>query len=256
MKDWSKLKVFLLLILLIGTVIHLTVNLSYFSLYRELAVKGISETLFLISAFFIIFSTFIFTKKISGFLKRLFGGMIIVVFQLCLFILVSLPFFFVDGMMDFFTPEFIQGDEKFGHSVARRFYERYGIDLVETQDILHSSYYRVGEEFGYDIIFRVKSTQVSKYSPEGVNFNLLQTNAENTPFRFYNRQFICGDNDFLAPDDEGIKIRNEEIRRFICDTKEFPSNTLIAEKWVRLDWTITSVFFPNQKVLWATEIEW
>ena len=251
MRNWSKVKVFFLLILLIGTVLHLLVNLSYFFLYEEKIIRDYSSVVFLISLLFIIFSTVTFCKKISGFFKRVFGAIAILLLQLFLFILTFAPFLFLDTMSEFLTPEFIQGDQKFGQTVGARFTDNYGIDLGDTKVISHSSYWRVGEEFGYDLIIRTKSDVSSAYAPNGSEFSLLQKNTDNTPFRFSNLQFICKNT--MGSD---LKISDDKIFDLLCAEKEFPDDTLIAEKRVREDWTVTSVFFPSQKILWITEIEW
>jgi hypothetical protein len=42
----------------------------------------------------------------------------------------------------------------------------------------------------------------------------------------------------------------------LCSEKEFPIDTLIAEKSVGEEWSVTSVFFPSQEILWITETAW
>ena len=56
-----------------------------------------------------------------------------------------MPFAFLDGINEFFTPEFIQGDQKFGQTVEARFADKYGIDISVERVISHSSYWRIGE---------------------------------------------------------------------------------------------------------------
>ncbi len=144
MKFWSKKKTFFLLILLFGAVVHLTVCLLFIN---YIFVVGDIAGVLLISVFFIFFSTFIFTKKIIGFRRRLIGGVLILIFQICFFIIISIPLVVVDWMVDIVTPKFIHGDEKFGQSVVKRFQEKYKIREVNPSDILHSSYYSIGEDF-------------------------------------------------------------------------------------------------------------
>ena len=95
------------------------------------------------------------------------------------------------ALFDLTTPKFIQGDQKFGQTVEARFADKYGIDIGDTRVISHSSYWRIGEEFGYDLIIRVQGEISTDYAPKGSNFSLLNTNKDNTPFRFSNLQFIC-----------------------------------------------------------------
>ena len=251
MENWSKVKIFFLLILLIGTVLHLFVNLLYFSLYQEQVTGGYYSAIFLISFIFIVFSTFIFCKKISGFMARTFGATVILLFQTFLFILTFAPFAVLDGMSEFLTPEFIQGDQKFGQSVEARFFDKYGIVIAGDKVINHSSYWQIGEEFGYDLIISINGDVSSDYAPKEIDFNLLKGNTDNTPFRFSNLQFLCkntmGNN---------LIISDEKIFDLLCSEKGFPDDTLIAEKRIREDWTITSVLFPSNGILWITETEW
>tara|TARA_B110000037_G_scaffold175350_1_gene199883 strand:- start:391 stop:564 length:174 start_codon:yes stop_codon:yes gene_type:complete len=53
-----------------------------------------------------------------------------------------------------------------------------------------------------------------------------------------------------------LKISDDKIRNLVCAEQEFPADTLIAERTVRDDWTVTSVFFPSEGILWITETEW
>lgn len=117
--------------------------------------------------------------------------------------------------------------------------------------ISHSSYWRIGEEFGYDLIIRIQDEVSIDYAPIGSNFSLLNTNKDNTPFRFSNLQFICKNT--MGSD---LKIADDKIFALLCSDEGYPENTLIAEGRVREDWTVTSVFFPSQGILWITEIEW
>lgn len=51
-------------------------------------------------------------------------------------------------------------------------------------------------------------------------------------------------------------ITDEKIFDLLCSDKAYPEDTLITERRVREDWTVTSVFFPSQGILWILEIEW
>jgi hypothetical protein len=251
MRNWNKRKVFFLLILLIGTGFHFLVNISYFMLHKEQFIKDYSNMLFLPSLVFVVFSTFVFCTKISGFFNRFLGATAILLFQGVSFILTIIPFVLLDGFFEFMTPEFIQGDQKFAQTIETRFADKYGIVLGDAKVISHSSYWRVGEEFGYDLIISLKGGVARGYTPKGSEFSLLRNNIDNTPFRFTNLEFICKNT--MGSD---LKISDDKVFDLLCSDKEFPIDTLIAEKIVRADWTVTSVFFPSQKILWITETEW
>ena len=104
------------------------------------------------------------------------------------------------------------------------------------------------EEFGFDLIVRAKKSDIEQYKPKGSRFVLLSGNTDNTPFRFANKTHLCGSSK--------IEISDTDAKRTICDAKIFPPDTMIAEKRVREDWTITSVYFPTAQLLWITELEW
>ena len=53
-----------------------------------------------------------------------------------------------------------------------------------------------------------------------------------------------------------LKIADGKIFALLCSDERYPHDTLIAERRVREDWTVTSVLFPSQGILWITEIEW
>ena len=252
LKLWSKKKTFFLLMLFIGTAINVSANLLHLFLFDTLLIGGVSYAVFLIPMLFIVFSTSIFMTKITGFLACFFGGVLVFILQICFFIIISMIFsFFKAGVGNILTPTYIQGDKKFGEVVAKRFQEKYKISESNLSNILHSSYYEIGEEFGYDLIAQVDSSHLDMFAPAGTKFNLLKTNSDETPFRFSNKDLLCGE-----VGKSKIYIQDPDVKVLLCETKNFPANTLVAEKWVRLDWTITSVFFPDQEILWITEIEW
>ena len=251
MRNWSNSKVFFLLILLIGTGFHLLVNISYFMLHEKQFIKDYSNMLLLPSLVFVVLSTFVFCKKISGVLNRFLGATAILLFQGVLFILTMMPFAFLVMLSESITPEFIQGDQKFAQTVGTRFAEKYGIALGDKKVIFHSSYWSVGEEFGYDLIISLKGGVASGYTPKGSEFSLLRNNIDNTPFRFTNLQFICRNT--MGSD---LKISDDKVFDLLCSEKEFPIDTLIAEKSVGEEWSVTSVFFPSQEILWITETAW
>ena len=93
----------------------------------------------------------------------------------------------------------------------------------------------------------MKYQVIREHLPKGSNFNLLSANKENTPFRFSNLQFICKNT--MGSD---LKIDDEKIFALLFLTKDMFN---CPERRVREDWTVTSVFFPSQGILWITEIE-
>ena len=71
-----------------------------------------------------------------------------------------------DTLLYVITPEFIRGDEKFGQTIEAKFAEEYGININDKRIISYSSYWRVNEEFGYDLIVRIQDEVSSDHAPK------------------------------------------------------------------------------------------
>ena len=107
------------------------------------------------------------------------------------------------------TPEFIRGDEKIGQDTEARFADEYGINISDTRIIAYSSFWRVTEEFGFDLIVRIQDEASSDHAPKGSTFSLLKNNKDNTPFRFRSLSWIC-------TEDPDLKITDEKIFDLLC----------------------------------------
>tara|TARA_B100000989_G_C19429434_1_gene422352 strand:+ start:405 stop:599 length:195 start_codon:yes stop_codon:yes gene_type:complete len=53
---------------------------------------------------------------------------------------------------------------KNGQTIEERFFDKYGIDLGDTRVISHYFYWRIGEEFGFDLIIRTQDEVSSDYA--------------------------------------------------------------------------------------------
>ena len=247
-KKWSKAKTLVFLMVVFGLLLHFLTNFFYFHLYENPVFAEYANLLFFVPIVFICWSTIVFAIKFHGFPKRLISGVVTFIFQVILLYLVTMSFSALDAFKNFLTPQYLKNDPQLTTDVIERFNNKYEIQNIAQDHVSHSSFYRIGEEFGFDLILQIKKSDIQKYKPKGSKFVPLSGNTDDTPFRFSNRRFLCGSTK--------IEISDEDVKRIICDEKIFPSDTLIAEKWVRDAWTITSVYFPTAGVIWITEIEW
>jgi hypothetical protein len=247
-KKWSTAKALVVLMIVFGFLLHVLTTFFYFIMYENPAFAEYANLLFSVPIVFICWSTIVFAIKFHGFPRRLISGVAALIFQVILLSLVLIAFTALDGFKNFMTPQYLKNDLQLTTDIIERFNKKYEIQNIVQDRVLHSSFYRVGEEFGYDLILQIKKSDIQKYKPKGSKFVPLSGNTDDTPFRFNNKSLLCGSTK--------IKISDVDVKRIICGEKIFPSNTMIAEKWVRVDWTITSVYFPTAGVIWITEIEW
>jgi len=250
--NWSKTKTILVLILIVGLLLYFLTNSVYIYLYEDLGFTNYAGFIFAIPIVFIGWSTVVFSTKFKGLTKRLLSGIVTLVFQIFLFFLITMVFITFDAFVKFVTPEFVKDETQLTTDVIERFHKKYEIRMINQTEVLHSSYYRIGEEFGFDLIIRSTNQDIEQYKPMGSKFVLLSDNVDDTPFRFGNKQFLCNSSEKQRE----TQISNADAKRIICDSTTFPRDTMIAEKWVRSDWTITSVYFPAAGIVWITEIEW
>ena len=247
-KNWSRTKVLVVLMIIFGGFLHFAINIVYFSVYENPQYTDYAGFLFSIPLLFIGWSTFVFSAKSKGFTKQLTTGIATLIFQLFLLSSVTMVFVLLDSFNQFVSPQFQKDDKQLTTDVIKRFHEKYKIADIDRTDVLHTSYYRIGEEFGFDLILKTTDQGIEKFRPKGSTFVLLSKDKNDTPFRFSNQQFLC--------EPSAIEISLADVKRTICGSKNYPPDTLIAEKWVRGDWTVTSVFFPKSGIVWITEIEW
>lgn len=245
-KKWGKSKTVVFLMLFFGSFLHFSINFFYFHIYENPIFTEYANLLFVVPVVFICWSSIVFATKFHGFPKRLISGVAAFIIQIILLSLVTISFSILDGFKNLAAPQYLKNDTRLTTDIIERLKNKYGIQNISEERVSHSSFYRIGEEFGFDLILQIKKSDIQKYKPKGSKFVPLSESV--TPFRFSNRQFLCGSTK--------IEISDEDIKRIICDEEIFPSDTLIAEKWVREDWTITSVYFPTAGVIWITEIEW
>jgi len=246
--SWSRGKVIFLLAPISCVIVSTACHSIYFSIYQEYETQ-LDELIFLLPIVLNIYVTTIAVRKTSGVINRIFLGVQVFLAQLVIFATISIFFVMLDSFGGFVTPEYIKNDEKLEQSLIEKYITNYGISVVGADEVLHSSYYRIGEEFGTDLIFKQNILDKKRIRPLGNEFTKLTEKTSALPFRFSNRQFLCNDG-------SEILIQDVTIRNLICSKDSFPSDVLISEKKVREDWSITAIVFPSKNIVWITEIEW
>lgn len=257
-KSWGKTKIFFILILLIGSALHIAVNISYIYIYYDLGLKKYTDAIFLISLIFIIYSTNIFIRAVEERLRKLLVALFIFGSQLIVFLLIMLPFFALTSFGDALTPKHTQNTVELENEIKEYFLKQYSIQLDNTDKIIHSSAFGAWQSGGYDLIIKVEGGISQSYAPKGSNFLISKKTDESVPFLDNNLIYLCENiTDFHEHLTTAQPIKDKTIRNLICNVDGFPKDTLIAKKeMIGLDRRIMSVFFPSQRILWISETEW
>jgi len=245
-KGW----VFILVVfILIGTpLLTIFVNFVYTSFFINEKSITIENSIILFPLIYFIYTTFLIVNKTSGFWKSTLSGLSVFAVQVIVFLSITIFFAMIAGL----APSFKKDQADLKSELIERYKDRYKILVSSADEILHSSRWSIGEEFGTDLIVKVSEEDFQRLSPNNMMYENLSEKKTELPFRFSNRQFLCSDGVMGSK----IKIEDEVLRNIVCSDQPYEPDVLIAEKKVREDWTITTVIFPSKKVVWITETEW
>jgi len=248
LKNRSTSFVIIIFVVLLTPILSISMNLTYISLFDDSKPSIFGNAILFSPIVFLAYGTVVLTKKGKGFLWSTVAGLTAFTVQFAIYGIVTFFFAMLDGV----SPRFIKNDPNLTTELINRYQSNYGITLSESDEILHTSRWSIGEEFGTDLIFKIADNKIDRLLPSELVYSILSEKTTKLPFRFTNLQFLCKDGLMSST----IMIENEPIRQLVCSKGTYPSNVLIAEKMVREEWTITTVIFPDEKIAWITETEW
>ena len=160
-----------------------------------------------------------------------------IIFFICLF------FYLFNN---FLSPTFVRGDGDHSRFIFR-LEEKYGLHNIDSNKVIHSSYYRRGPDSYRDIIFKVNSQNYKDYSLDGEDFKKLK-DITFEPTRFWNTEEIC-----KIHNNKNVGIKDEATRELICNGN-YSDDILVSErkssKGLR---EISVIFFPKENIIWITE---
>ena len=198
--------------------------------------------------FWLIFSLFLTFRSINKVSTKFVVSIIQLIYQL---IIISVPiiifvlWFVLEGAINaVYTPEFVKNNLILEKTFIKRIENKYDIHIGENDKIKHISYWRVGEEFGFDMIIKTHDYNKENYLPK----NSPIENATFGSSLTWHTDYLCHR--------EKLEIDDKGVRDIICDLRENPRRLEVSIFKVRLDWEITTTFFPEQNLVWIKETEW
>ena len=245
--NWSRGKVIFLLAPISSVIVSIACHIIYISIYKEYGTNT-PLLILLLPIILNIYVTTVVVRKTSGVINRIFSGVRVFLAQVAIYALIFMVFFLLDGLDAIRTPDFIKNDKELEKYLIEYYRTNYDILVIEGDEVLHSSYSRIADDFSTDLIFRQNLLDKKRIRPLGNEFTQLTEKKSAFPRRFSNRQYICNDEDELL-------IQDVTIRKLICSKGPFSSDVLISEKKVELNRTITAVVFPSKNIVWITETE-
>lgn len=182
--------------------------------------------------------------KIQSVIKGLFH-------QTIVFLIVSIFFIVIVGFIEHSTPRYERDSEEITNQVIDRFGKNYGIVMPSRKAVIHSSYWAIGEEFGYDLIVDLKGIH-PKETLESIEAKFESINPT-VYFRkeINNLQFLCG-----KVGQGQVAVNNIVLRQLLCSKDILDVKVEVKTLHIRNDWNVTSVYFPDMNILWISETEW
>ena len=194
--------------------------------------------------FWLIFSLFLTFKSINKVSTKFVVSIIQLIYQLIIILVPIIIFVLAEGFKDVHTPEFLKNNLNLEKTFIKRIENKYDIHIGENDKIKHFSYWRVGEEFGFDMIIKTHDYNKENYLPK----NSPIENATFSSSLTWHTRYLCYK--------EKLEIDDKGVRDIICDLRENPRRLEVSIFKVRLDWEVTTTFFPEQNLVWIKETEW
>jgi hypothetical protein len=202
------------------------------------------EAYALLIFFWLIFSLFLTFRSINKVSTRFVVSIIQLIYQLAILLVPIIIFVLAVVSTAAYAPEFVKNNPNLEKTFIKRIENKYDIRVGENDKIKHISYWSVGEEFGFDMIIKAHDYNKENYLPK----NSPLENATFSSSLTWHTHYLCYG--------EKLEIDDEGVRDIICDLRENPRRLEISTSKVRLDWKVTTTFFPEQNLVWIKETEW
>jgi hypothetical protein len=168
--------------------------------------------------------------------------------QLLITVVITATSFAIASFMHFVTPEYEANTPALRQNLVERLESKYQLPVSKVGQIEHVSHYRIGEEFGNDILIRVPKNQAIESLGEIL---LDKTPPLPDDLTMTGQRELCSgtklDGDFgLSP----------ELAAVLCGGSQNTRKLSWGIKQVRIDWIVLVAHFPDDGILWISEVEW
>lgn len=158
------------------------------------------------------------------------------------------------SVMEAIMPNARVNDPKLEAAFEERLSTRFGIDIGDDAVTEHFTMWSIGAEHGYNLILRVEDFDPARYAPNGSEFKggydrVFRDQYANWPFCGGGKEHVGG---FAIS--KAIEIEDPEIRATVCGSTTEP--VMSAFHQAKSQWRITTVFFPDSKLVWINDTSW
>lgn len=228
-------------IALLGDVGYLQNGLLYNSLQTITLIA-------LLSSF--IYFPWISFKKASTRVRGFAWALLTLLVQVFITGTITLILFTVSSAILFFTPESVANTDDLQKALIDRFESKHELPVSGVGDLIHVSYYRLGEEFGFDMVIR---TPVDGKIVSLGDIRLNNTGSLPDDLSMTGQRELCASRTVKSEGEFGLA---PELAEVLCDLKSHSNNRSWGIKQIRVDWTVLVVYFSEQQLLWISEVEW
>lgn len=210
---------------------------------------GLSSVLLfgLLAISFVYFAWTSFARA-STKLRGVVWALVSVTTQLLITVVITATSFTIASFTHFITPEYEANTPELRQNLVERLESRYQLPVSTIGQIKHVSYYRIGEEFGNDMLIRVPKNQAINSLGE----ILL---AETAPLP--NDLTMSGQRELCSGTKQGGDFGlTPELAAVLCGASLNARKLSWGIKQVRVDWTVLVAYFPDDGILWISEVEW
>ncbi len=201
----------------------------------------------LLAVSFIFFAWTSFSRA-STKLRGVVWAVVSVITQLLITVVITATSLTIASFTHFVKPEFEANTPELRQNLAERLESKYQLPVSMVGQIEHVSYYRIGEEFGFDMLIRVPKNQAIDSLGEIVLDKIVPLPDDLT---MTGQRELCSGTklggDFgLAPN----------LAAVLCDVGLRSEGLSWGLKQIRVDWSLLVVHFSEDNLLWISEVEW
>lgn len=128
--------------------------------------------------------------------------------------------------------------------------EEFGITKKIDDKPIHSSYYYIADDYGFDTFLELSKDDLSEFLPKSIELVDHDTFTNGQENRFPSTYFLCDE-------DTNALISDERLMKLICnDDKTFENASFFNKTKVESELTFDLVYFPKEQVLWLHFVKW
>lgn len=154
----------------------------------------------------------------------------------------------------FLTPEHYVNADYLREGAPNYFTSTTGLALPHDARIAQVAWYRIGEEFGHQLVLDASGLDLENWRdqsrPFGKEFSWAEPEAS---IEFDATGLVCEvdqDEDFVVSEDDSKFVKAA------CELVESPKPVWMAQNRVRMDWMQTLIVDEESQIIWLQETEW